>query len=610
MLSHQQTDPGAPERPKPFILFRPWLAVWHFLVPPTLADRDRQSPLARWLARILAAVIGVGIIVLAFVYAKPMQDRYQNWRADSLVDEAESLANDGRFHEAFQRAQKAVGVSPENVRAIRMNADYLTRMRQPQALYFLNRLDQEGATTPADRQLRVRALMNLQQPKEASLLLEEILQDSTPDDNLMKLASDVWGRGSKDGMILRALKNYAAKHPEDRRHSLRLAKAQADTSNPDEVNAAVTRALELAAGDDDTSLAALEFLDTFPELPADPSNQLIQRMRSHPKAQGLHKVAALRRELKLNPAARQRLIQEAMAEARGRTRDDLVPFVRWLIEPPLQEFALVLSMVTETEAKTYQPLLENYLTALTLMKRFEDLERLVNDPQVNRLINRNVAAFYRAHLAYVTNKSPEETRSALITAKSSADVDHRGDLLVKIAEYAEARGHDDIAEEAFRSASLIPQTETTGYQGLLRATAANGNTEGLLAASRAAVRRWPDNPTYMEQLIYANLLVGCDIELAAPQVQKLLELKPGDDQRRLLMAFSLWRLKDFTAAAENLQKMDLRNLTPGQRAVFAAIARDSGLQNAREAAMSVIQEIPPQARMLPEERDCFAHAGR
>ncbi len=76
------------------------------------------------------------------------------------------------------------------------------------------------------------------------------------------------------------------------------------------------------------------------------------------------------------------------------------------------------------------------------------------------------------------------------------------------------------------------------------------------------------------------------------------------------MALAYWRLKDFPTATRYLQNMDLRRLSPGQQAVFAALARDTGMDNARAAALSVIQEIPPQAPLLPEERAFFSRAGR
>ncbi|MCX6858250.1 MAG: hypothetical protein NTV80_25495, partial [Verrucomicrobia bacterium] len=196
------------------------------------------------------------------------------------------------------------------------------------------------------------------------------------------------------------------------------------------------------------------------------------------------------------------------------------------------------------------------------------------------------------------------------TAKEAADTEHQSDLLEKIAKYSEDRGHNDIAEQAYRSVAINPKTERVGFQGLLRTTEWNGNTEALIAASSEAVRRWPDDSNYLEHYLYVSLLAGRKVELSLSQVEKLLEAQPKDQLRRLLVALAYWRLHDLETAVNHLEGMDLRRLTPGQQAVFAAIARDSSVDNAKSAAHEVVIHIDPKARMLPEERVCFTKALR
>ena len=151
-------------------------------------------------------------------------------------------------------------------------------------------------------------------------------------------------------------------------------------------------------------------------------------------------------------------------------------------------------------------------------------------------------------------------------AKNAADIEHQSELLERIAKYSEDRGHNDIAEEAYRAVAINPKTDRVGYQGLIRTTELNGNTEGLIAAATEAVRRWPDDGNYLEHYLYANLLVGRDVELTLTQVQKLLDMQPQDYERRLLMAFAYWRLKDYAHATALLDQMDMEHLSPGQQA--------------------------------------------
>ncbi|MDZ4289790.1 MAG: hypothetical protein U0984_17635, partial [Prosthecobacter sp.] len=567
-----------------------------------------QTCAARWVAGGAVVLFFVALAVLGIIYAKPIQDAYQDWRAEKLVKEARQMAEDGQVVNAIMKAQQAVRISPDNLNAIRLNSEFLTYAKRDEALHFLDRLEQQGVANASDRQLRIRALINVKRSKEASQVLEALLENEEPNDTLMKLAEEIWGESQRNAILLRSMKAYAAKHPENKEHSLRLARIQANSKIDEEIATGMRRARELAEGDDETGLHAVEFLDTFENLPPDEASYLIQRLRNHPKATGWHLVAALKRQLRLDPVRRSLLIQETIDRARGKTREDLLPLVRFLVEQG--EYLQVLALVSEDEAKGYQPLLENYLTALTMLQRFGELEKLVNDPKVMSLLNQSVSAFYRAHLAFVTKKPPEEIREALIAARNAADVERRAELLVKIGEYAEARGYSDIAEEAYKSASLIPRTERAGYHGLLRTAEVNGKTEALLKSAREANGRWPDDPTYLERYIYVSLLTGQELETSMQKALSLLEQQPQDQPRRLMAAFAFWRLKDLKGATTYLQKMELNHLTPGLQAVFAAIARDSDTNTAREAAIAVLQKLDSKARMLPEERALFEKAAR
>ena len=600
MLTNQTIDPNQNGQPKPFILFRPFVAVWHWMVPPTQAHRDRQSKTARWAARIGVGTFCLTLMGLGIYYAKPIQDSYQDWQAEKMVNESRQLAEDGQIVNAVFKAQEAYKVAPDNVNAIRLNTEYLTAMKRPEALFFLDRLESKGATELKDKQTRVKALLNLNRGKEAATLLEEVLALAPTDSMSMKLAEQVWSSSQQSSVLLKTLKTYAEKHPEDTGHSLRVARLQTESANPGERAEGMRRAWTVAEREDADGLAALEFLDSFEVLPPEEAARLIEKLRSHPKTTGRHQVAALKRKLQMNPAQKVQLVQEAIDLARGKTREDLVPMVRWLVEQ--KEFLQVLALVNEEDAKAYQPLLENYLTALTMLQRFNDLERLVKDPKVEAILNQSVSAFYRAHLAFVMRKPTDEVRRALTAARNAADFERRGDLSMKIAEYAEARGYSDIAESAYKSAALNPRTDRLGYQGLLRASEANGNTEGLLAAATEAARRWPDDPVYVERFLYVNLLTGRQLELTLNETQKLLQQRPEDHLRRLLLALAHWRMKDVESATALLRNLDVGSLSPGQKAILAAMARGSNAKNAADAAKSVVQTIEAQAKMLPEER--------
>lgn len=607
MLWNQNIDPSKETSQKPFILWRPFIMAWEWLVPPTVAHRDRQSPLARWIASFVIISISTALFILGIVYARPLKNSYKNMRAESMVKEARRMAENGQVVNAVMKAQEAYTNAPESVEAIRLNFEYFTQMKRDTALYFYDKLKQLEVLTPADEQMHVRCLMNLGRPKEASLMLEKLMRVEQPSEALMKLAEDVWGQREQNKPLLNVLRNYTQAHPEDKVGALRFAKVQIASSNPSEVGLGMELLWTLAAQDDGLGLQALEFINGLPTLSPADAAKLIQRLKTHPKAGEAHYVAALKREVLLAPERKKEIVMDATVKYRDKKRDQLLPFVRWLVEQG--EFLQVLAILSEEDAKTHQGLLENYLNALTMLQRFSDVERLVYDPKVADILDPTTVAMFRAHLAYVLKKPSEELRSKLIAAKDAAQANGRYAALLRIAQYGEERGHFDIAEDAYRlaikaaqRASASANIERQAFAGLIKACESNQNTESMLVATLNAMQRWPDDNTFIERHLYASLLAGRNIELSLSNSQKILRVQPKDNVRKLTVALAHWRLQDIQQAVSYLQYIDLNPLTEGQRAVFAAIANSGGFHN---EAVGVVKAINPKASMLPEERRCF-----
>lgn len=552
------------------------------------------------MAGVLIAAVCITLTVLAILYAKPIQDSYQDWRATNLVKEARQLAENGQIVNAVMKAQEAYSMAPENVDALRVNGEFFTMMKRNEATYYLKKLEDQGAATVSDTQLKIRALLNTGQKKEAEFELEKLLKSEPLSESMMQLSEEIWGVRQQNSNLLPLLKEYVEKNPSDMANRLRLATVQINSSLPSETSEGLASLWDLAEIDEPIGIQAIEALAQLDSLPPDQNDHLIERLQNHPDATGWHFVTALKKRIAANPNRRTDIILEAVAEAEGKSRENLVPIVRWLVEE--KEYLQVLALVPLEEAKAYQPILENYLTALTMLGRNSDLKEIVNDPAIEGIINRTVLSFYRAHLAFVTNEPPEVFRTELITAKNAAATEHRGKMLLSIAKYAEDRGHTDIAEEAYRDAALNKLTERPGYEGLLRSTMANGNTEGLFRAAREAVRRWPDDQAYVERYLYSCLLIGQDIELAIFNAQKLLKLQPKNHTGKLVAALGYWRIGDIDTASTYLQYMDLNKLTEGQRAVYAGIAALAGFQS---EARQIVGSIASNATMLPEERRMF-----
>ena len=129
-----------PNSPKaPFILWRPFVAAWRWLAPSTQASRDRQSHTSRFVGITIVITASVLLCTLAILYARPLYNAWQDWRANQLIADARSLVDEGELLPAIMAAQEAYTLSPENIAAIRLNAEFFTRMKKNEALNYSER---------------------------------------------------------------------------------------------------------------------------------------------------------------------------------------------------------------------------------------------------------------------------------------------------------------------------------------------------------------------------------------------------------------------------------------------------------------------------------------
>lgn len=605
MLTWQNPDPSAR---RPFILLRPFVAFWQWMFPPTQAHADRQSHASRVVAGFTIIAFCAALIAFVLMNGRKWHDQWQTWQSNRLVKKAEGFEKEERLLEAWIRANDAYMLDPENPNAIRTLARYYTARKQKEALYLLEKLEKQGVLTDDDVLLRIQALSNAYEDKIAQTKIEEVLLTSKASTKMVEVADHVMQRLGRREQLIDILKAYVRQKPDDLEIKLKLAMREVELGTPSEATEGMASLWELAANKEALGLTALEFLDGRNIATSYEQNQLVDLLEKHPLAVEKHRIAALRRRAVIQPERRTELIEKAMQERKDAKREDLVPLADWLNREG--EHERLLRFLNEAVVQDYAPLLGHYLNALTLTKRYKDLERLVKDPRTR--LTTAERAFYQVHLAFVTEKSWGEVNTLLVDALNAMVASRQPERLLQIAQWAEQRNHPLVAEQAYRAAATetrAEQVERRGFEGLLRLTYHNGNSVGFMEAARATARRWPDNQFFLERSLYASLLAGIEIEQAFPKVQKLLDASPTDTQRKLLMALALYRMADFRAAVDTLQNSSLSDInSAGNAAVFCGILHSAGLPGIRAQALQIASQIPKDAIMLPEEQRFLTRA--
>lgn len=592
MLTSQNPDPTAS---RPFVLLRPLIAAWHWFFPPTQAHIDRQSRTARIAAGSLILLVAIGLMVFTVLNARNWHDGFQTWQSNRLINEAIKLKEQDKFVDAWLKAHEAYAKDADNVRVLRVMAQFYTYMQKKEAGWFFDRLRQKGAMTDEDTTFEIEALASIAENKQAQDQIEQVLKTSKPTQKVVELADVVLRKNQRSRQLLQILDTFVAQEPDNMEIKLLYGRRLVEFGTSDEIEKGLKLLWELASDKGANGLIALEFLDRVKTISSEEKQKLIELLDSHPQVKEEHRIAALRRQVELEPTRKQEIIAKAMEDRRGSKREDLVPLARWLTTEGENE--KLLSYLDADMVRDYPPLLENYLNALTLLGRNEELAALINDPRTR--LTTAIRAFHKAHLAYVTKESWERVNELLKEALAAIQSEGRQPMLLTIADYAEKRDHMKVAEEAYKLASRSNRADLAGYEGLLRLTYRNGNTAGFLAAAQETVQRWPEKEVFEERYLYSALISGVDMEQSIGRASRLLSSRPADSMRKLIVALGEIRMANPKSAATALQRIDLGDLTPGQGAVLCGIMQAAGYD---DQARSLAGRIPDDTQMLPEEK--------
>jgi hypothetical protein len=611
MLTTQDPNPTAK---KPFILWRPFLAVWHWLVPPTLAHADRQSSTARWVSAGLIVVFSLGLVVTGLTYGRSWAKGYKQMRArsymkeahkyeiqaDDFVEQNKTIEAQQAYVMAIKNANEAYKLDNENIDCVRFWAKSETRAKHgPNAMWLWKRLGELTTLTDDDQAWRIQSFAVNSEDKQAADQIEKTLQSSTPSKKAVLTAVEIFDRLGRQQQLLDMLRNVGKKNPDNADLQLVLSMRLVQIGSDEDQKNGLKKLWEIAGRDDEIGLKALEFIDTVKILSLDEQQRLSDRIDHHPLAKEVHHIVALKRRAALETDGKKReaIYAKAIDDRRSVKREDLPPLIRWLNEENQCQRVVDFLRQREDQVREYKPLLQNYLNALTRLDRTADLERLVKDKRTD--LSTSERNFHLVHLAYVLKKPNDDLRKALLEALESAVSDGQVAMLIQIGAWAETRGLLDESKKAFEAASVHQRTEREGYEGLIRVSYKLGDTDAYFKAVREAAKRWSENQFFSDQYLYAALLMGTEMESSMGRVEKLLDARPKDSQRKLMMALALYRQKDPKESARYLNNISLSDLSIGQGAVLCGIMREAGF--AMQAAQ-IAQQIPPEVRMLPEEQ--------
>ncbi len=623
-----------------------------------ITDAERRLRRTKRRRLLLAGLSLVLVLVLLLVLGRPAAHAIKAWQARRHAERAFALIDAQKWSEAQQESTVAYQLSPNEPEAIRAVARFLSRVRQPEALEFWERLARKQPLTREDLRDEAAVALALGETGRASDAVEALLEqkghEATPGDWL--LAAQLAAQRGAPNEASAALEHAAAEGKARAEEQLRAAVTQlrlgsADAEADQHRRRQAWQWIEkLAKGKDAVGLQALVLLaqreltggmtagssdspelgrrktdGTAPVPPATGSvSALAEALNNHPLAKAPQQLLALDLQIHATPDGKEALIRSAIARYRNGETESLVALATWLNGKG--EYERELATIPQDRAVGQKELFRQRLDALGALGRWDKIKEALQSESypLETMVARMYLARCNQQLGEMT-AAENNWRRALEAAGSDTA------KLMTLADYATKNGATAIAGRAYDAAIAAAPKSRAAWQGKLGLAQASRDTRTIHAVLAGMLKRWPKDPAIRNDEAYTRLLLaGAEkaetlkpeklkseagstaLASASPPsanqlseierlAQELVQRNPTSLPHRTLLAL-VYLKENRTATAlgvyENLN-VPRNALTPSALAVHAAVLAANG--NTAEAEKEAAQ-VPPAA-LLPEEAE-------
>ncbi len=563
---------------------------------PPPAAASELPPLRPWLTWAMAALFVLGLLywwggawairearsVAAVHYAQKTQEklRQKDWAG---------------AQQELARARSWLVTNPQVLRAY---ADLLIATRQDDLslLQVLRGLDAMQQATPQDRLRTAQILISLGRVAEAQAEYDRLPEaQKQTSDSLELLAGLYQAQGRKDEAE-KLMRQVLAMSADDPKSRLRLAVMNHQEAFP-EMQARGRRELwEIARGqDEDTAVRAMEFLAARAELTGEEAGDLLRLIDEHSSAPPALRYTALSARLRARPQDRAMMVEKEVERVRGMGKDALTPALAWLLQQ--NEPGKVIELLPGDLHLKSGPLLQAYLTALSLLDRWADIDTLVKTQRALP-VSAIFLHLWKARAAEKLNAGIRTVRHHLEAAFAETGRGQDEAAAKMTAEIAEQMNQWDLAWRFYDDiATAQPLSRTAMLEKVHQMALRGRDTDAALAAARKLAELHPENQIFTQHALYLALLAGQDLETTERTLAGAA-MKTGGSTAALVRALAAYRLGDLKQVAASLAALeDVADLSAGQKAVHAGLRAVCGETG---PAFRLAEGIPA-ILLLPEE---------
>jgi hypothetical protein len=536
-----------------------------------LTNHERRALKRRRRRRLIVAASVLLLLVIGAVAARPTRGAIKGWQARRHAQKAFAFIEQENWSEAKNEAVAAYQLRETEPQGLRAVARFLSRVRQPQAFEFWDKLRSVQPLTRDDLREEAGAALDVGETARAEAAINELLkQTPEPADELLaaKLALQKGAAADAQPHLDGVLATPGASEQEQLEAvvlQLRSASA-ADQSRRD---AALSRLVKLSASPTATGLQALVLraqqalasaisdsqsvtqnpqsdvpaesarnegegaaglsirdptVTRVKERPGFPSEMsaLAQALTSHPLAQAPQKLLAIDLLIRADPAQRSALIDRAINEWKESDPASVAVLGTWLNGQG--EYQRELDTIPLERAIQSRELFLQHVDALGALGRWVEIRKLLESERFPL-----EPVLQRMYLARCNAQLGEQTASDNNWQRALEAADNDAQKLMTLAEYAEKNGAASVAESAYAAVVRDAPRLRAAWQGRLRAVQATRDTRKIHAVLAEMLKLWPNDLAIQNDEAYLRLLLvpnDSPVGSPAPSDEKTVPANP------------------------------------------------------------------------------------
>lgn len=561
------------------------------------------APGKAWITWSMAVLFGVGLAVWWF--GPPLVRHARAWVADHYSASAGQALEKQEWSAAYQALEKARAWDSQRPMLLRGTVNFLnvTGGEPATILHYLTLLEKAGQITDQDLVLKGQLHVKLADAAAALAVFHQLPADAANRRPALELLANIQRLQGDSQLAEKTLRRALSLDVNDSMCRLRLALMDQSAAFPEMREQARRSLWQIAEGQDQAALLAIEQLARDAQLTPPEAGVLMRLINAHPQKSEETRFVVLSGLLRCRPELRRETVQTEVARMKKLDSEQLRPGLAWLLRE--KEAQSVVELRPRDFFIKSAGLVEVYLQALGALGRWEDVEQMLTRP-AGMPVSSAFVSYWRAMAVRKLDDDIVRVRQHLASVYEGSGRGRDGPLAASAAALAEEAGVWDVAAQLYEGlAENQPKAALPMLEKVRDMALRNHDTDKVLSVTARLLALRPENHVYGIDDLYMHLLAGVDLEKCLIRLEKLAASKRKTDDDHLCRALAAFRFGRLTEARAHLETIrDPVVLSVGRRAVHAGLLSACG-QVGR--AFQIAEQVPT-ALLLKEEHRFLARA--